>query len=58
MKTYNGPYGHTYYYKNGELFGAPSLMEGGYEEDAEIAVEDFAEPLTEEEMSEVKKNLS
>jgi len=59
-KHYNGVYGHTYYYnREGVLFGHPTNKDGScdYDEDTEVEVEDFVEPLTEKELKEVKNNL-
>lgn len=58
MKTYyRNADGHTYYFKDGELFGAPTFQDGTYDEEAEIAVDDFAEPLTNAEREEITDHL-
>ncbi len=57
MKTYDGFYGYTYYYKNGVLKASPTFADGGFDQESEMDVSDFEEPLTEAEMEEVITNL-
>lgn len=58
MKTYDGPYGYTYYYdSDGDLLASPTLVDGGYDGDNFLYVSEFMEPLTDEEMEEVKQAL-
>lgn len=56
MKTYELN-GYTYYFKDGILMASPSLANGEHDEENEMPVEDFEEPLTKEELAGVKSNL-
>lgn len=58
MKTYPGPHGYTYYRKDGTLYGAPTLQDGGFQEDAEIPVADFAEPLMADQLADIEQALA
>jgi len=49
--------GSSYYYKKGVLYGCPTLVGGIPDYDAETPVEDYAEPLSEEEISQIKECL-
>lgn len=59
MKTYNGPYGHTYFYLGADLVAVPTNADGSFDdsEEARIYVADFVEPLTDDEMNEVVGGL-
>lgn len=58
MKTYNRETdGTTYYFKNGLLYGAPTNTDGSFDEENEIAVSEYAEPLTNEEVADIEANL-
>ncbi len=57
MIIHNGVHGHTYYFRDNKLYACPTLADGGYQKDAEIAVDDFDEPLTDDERDEVIKEL-
>ena len=54
-RHYAGPYGHTYFFENGTLYGQPSLASGEFEpnDDEAIPVSEFIEPLTREELEAV-----
>lgn len=59
-KHYAGPYGHDYFFgEDGTLYGQPSLASGDFSPNDEecIPVYEFAEPLTEKELEEVRINL-
>lgn len=62
MKTYNGFYGHTYFYVNGVLWAMPTNADGTADTDEYelygLPVEEFAEPLTKKQLKIVKENLS
>lgn len=59
MKTYeSGKDGHTYWMENGELWAAPTLLAGGYDDDCKLLVKDFAEPLTKKELQAIHKALA
>ncbi len=49
--------GTAYYLKNGLLHGAPQLIAGGYDEQAECAVCDFDMPLTDKALAEIANAL-
>ena len=57
-KTYDGPYGHTYFYdSDGDLIACPTLTTGGYEAENYLYVSEFVEPLTRKQMKQVKERL-
>lgn len=59
MKTYyRDEDGHTYYIRDGVLYGTPTFKTGEFDVDAEIPVVDFAEPLTIDEQAEIINALT
>ena len=58
MKTYAGFYGYTYYFKDGVLLASPSNADGTFDEGGELEVDDFVEPLTEEQLKHVLVQLT
>jgi hypothetical protein len=59
LKTFNGPYGHTYFMLGGDLVAVPTNADGSFDNDegARLYVADFVEPLTEGEMETVRRAL-
>ncbi len=61
LKSYNREEdGTTYYYRDDVLMGHPTNKDGTCDFDpyTEIAVTDYAEPLTENEINEIKTQLA
>lgn len=58
-KTYDGPYGYTYFYDaEGDLIACPTLSIGGYDAEAYLYVSDFCQPLTKRQLERVKEKLA
>lgn len=48
-----GPYGHTYYFKDGYLFACPTFVDGTPDYEGELEVATFDVPLNQKELREI-----
>ena len=58
MRSILGPFGYSYYIFNGELHACPTNADGSLDEENDLPVSDFAEPISEPEKQAILKELS